>query len=210
MEIRAYVIQMSKKIIIGVTICFLVLASLSLTGCLNGNGATQDTPEGAFELYVKAAEANDINKAMRYVDFSASNHEYVVEMRNKFLEDDSEDIEDADEWDSWKILSVKPRSAFDSDVKEYVGYYDEIYEKYDMIAEDFALVEYEFTYHEDGEEETDTGEVLMVQIRGKWYISLFPAFAMFDDWDWGDDWDYDCWYCDDEGCFFCDDDWGND
>lgn len=171
---------MKKGILISVTIGMLMLASLSLTGCLDDNGPTQDTPEGALELY---AESENSDKRIRYTDFSASDHEYVVGLRDELEEDDME------EWDSWKILSVTYRVDFEPDLEEVVEFYEGIYEKYDMNPEDFALIEYEFTQQEDGEEKTDTGDVMMVEIDGKWYVFMFPLFAMLDDWgdDWGDD-----------------------
>lgn len=175
---------MQKNKIICVTICLLLLASISLTGCLDDDDG-QDTPEGAFELYVEAMDSGDPEKAMRYMDLSVSDHEDIVELRDGFLEDAENDVGDPFELESWKILSVKYRADFDSDIEEDIDDFEEIYERYDLSAEDFCMleVEFEITYGEDGEKVNETNYILMVRIDGKWYISMLPMFVMFDD-DW--------------------------
>ena len=137
-----------------------------------------NSPEDIAETYIEAnyfgdADADDVLDLYpeEYVEYLLDEYDIdeddLIASIEDYLEDRRDECEDEEfELDDIEIRSVKDKKKKDYD--EIVEFFDD---EFDLEVEGFKLVKCKVYYEEEGDEESDTLQVLVVEIDGDYYIA---------------------------------------
>ncbi|MFC5528783.1 zinc-ribbon domain-containing protein [Cohnella yongneupensis] len=140
--------QMSKQTM-GLIAAGLVIIVGGLIFYFSGSGGSQSSPKSTVESFMEAVKAKDGKALVKLIsDDSLGNPD----------KDELNDIIDEME-DNFGSGSLKSYKILDTD-----------------IDDDTATVDYEVTYSEDGEKQTEEDSFDLVKVEGKWYIDEDMGF----------------------------------
>ncbi len=153
----------------------LVALMLTLAMCLclaacGESGGSAAKPEDIAEKYMEAIEDCDAEAMLDLmhediVDFALeemdADKDEFIENLEELLEKAAELLEEGE----WKVKKVK--EIDDDDLEDLQDQWDD---DYDLEVEEAALAKIEITWEEDGEENDETLEIVLVKIDGDWYL----------------------------------------